>query len=109
MLLAICTVAAAQPGFTRTAHPKKNTASAKPALQLHRLTFSIEGSSCLSCIRRIERLIRLTDGVKNAELEFRYPVKATVVYDPKKVTIAKITDYAKRESTTVLSLKDQEL
>ena len=100
-LLAVLTMSAAEISAAKRSLPTGTRAV------MHQLTFSVSGSSCLSCIRRIERTIRKTAGVESVDVLQRYPVQVTVIYDPQKVTIARITSFAPKEGVEVSKLKDR--
>ena len=48
-------------------------------------TFSVKGMHCASCVTLIEHSLKKVDGIKNATVNLATE-KATVVYDPEKVT-----------------------
>jgi copper chaperone CopZ len=48
---------------------------------LRRASFQVTHASCLSCLRDIERTIRLTPGVKDVEVGIRSPYNSVVIYD----------------------------
>lgn len=52
-------------------------------------TFSIQGMHCASCIRVLEKALKKVDGVSRATINLTTG-KATVAYDPKRVTNAKL-------------------
>lgn len=48
-------------------------------------TFKITGMSCTSCAATIEKALKQTDGIDKGHVNFATE-KATVEYDPKKIT-----------------------
>ena len=61
----------------------KKSDSTKPGTET--CTIKIKGMTCASCVRTIEKSLNLTEGVKNANVNFASE-KATVEYNPEKVS-----------------------
>jgi len=86
---------------------------------LHRVDMQVEGSSCASCLIRLEKKIRAEKGVLKVVVSIYRPYKSAVVYDPaqtnwqlinralesEKVTAAHFTDTAINEIPLVLQPK----
>jgi len=67
-------------------NPAKNSAhdarqKATEIKGLKRATFQVRHASCVSCLRDIERRIRLSAGVKDVEVGIRPPYNSVVIYD----------------------------
>ncbi|CAN5724032.1 heavy metal translocating P-type ATPase [soil metagenome] len=55
------------------------------------LTFEIEGMTCASCVRRVEKALDKLDGVQEASVNLATE-QATVVFDPDKVQVVTLTN-----------------
>jgi Cu+-exporting ATPase len=55
------------------------------------ITFTIEGMTCASCVRRVETALDKVDGVREATVNLATE-KATVSFDPARVRIESLTD-----------------
>ncbi len=56
-----------------------------------KLALAIEGMTCTSCVRRVERALSGADGVKAADVNFALG-RATVTYDPNRISPAAIAE-----------------
>jgi len=66
------------PAKTVAPEPRHKTTDGKG---LRRATFQVTHASCLSCLRDIERSIRLTEGVKDVEVGIRRPYNSVLIYN----------------------------
>lgn len=62
------------------------TSAAVPAVEPRRITLSIEGMTCGSCVISVRRVLTRLDGVRSAEVSYENQ-RAVVTYDASKVTI----------------------
>lgn len=60
--------------------------AAEPAIEPSRVTLSIEGMTCGSCVISVRRVLTRLDGVRSAEVSYENQ-RAVVTYDASKVTI----------------------
>ncbi|MBA2776212.1 MAG: copper-translocating P-type ATPase [Chloroflexia bacterium] len=65
--------------------------SAGRASHIDELTFDIEGMTCASCVRRVEKALDKLDGVQEASVNLATE-QATVVFDPDKVQVVTLTN-----------------
>ena len=72
------------------------------------LTLKLRGMSCASCANSIEKAIRSTPGVSEANVNFGVE-QATVTYDPRKTNIEKIQDAVAAAGYSAFSLQSQEM
>ncbi len=72
------TPAPGDPGDNGAQQTKPKSADSKG---LRRAAFQVTHASCVSCLRDIERSIRLTPGVKDVEVNIRPPYNSVVIYE----------------------------
>lgn len=73
---------------------------------LRELVFVAEGSTCLACLRALERDIRQTAGVESVRVTNLWPPQLTIIYNSIVIDSKKITDVAKRHEYVVTVEKD---
>lgn len=84
---------------------------AASAKDLRRVDMLIGGSSCASCLIRIEKKLKATPGVLKAMVSVYRPYPAVVIYDCKKTSIAALrkvleSEKASAEKTLDVKLKE---
>lgn len=62
------------------------TSAAVPAVEPRRVTLSIEGMTCGSCVISARKVLTRLDGVRSADVSYENK-RAVVTYDASKVTI----------------------
>ena len=72
--------------FPQQTPPASAPAPSAPALPSGEVTLPIEGMTCASCVRRIEKALNRVEGVQDASVNLATE-KAKVVFDPAQVTI----------------------
>jgi Cu+-exporting ATPase len=70
---------------------------------MENITISIEGMSCVVCAQRIEKALIMLDGVKSASVNFATE-KATVFYDPKRISEPSIKNAITKTGYKVLNI-----
>src|SRR5215813_9376160 len=74
----------ANPARQDAQEKRQKTAESKG---LRRATFQVTHASCVSCLRDIERTIRLTPGVKDVEVGIRSPYNSVVIYNASETSL----------------------
>lgn len=85
---------------SRSAYPRAN--------ELRRVDMLIGGSSCASCLLRIEKKLKAMPGVVKAMVSVYRPYPAVVVYDSKKTSMAalkKVLESEKAYAEQALDVK----
>lgn len=74
----------------KKAEPAKSAAKAPVKQSLVRADLQFVGSSCASCLMRVEAKLNKAPGVVKAAVSIYYPYPAIIIYDPSKTSLAKI-------------------
>jgi P-type Cu+ transporter len=78
------------------------SAQTTPAEHPGEITLDVEGMTCASCVRRVERSLGRVDGVREASVNFATE-QATVSFDPNVVDISALTAAVERAGFGVAS------
>jgi copper chaperone CopZ len=76
------------------------------ASSLHRADMRITGSSCATCLIRLEKKLRETPGVLKVVVSIYKPFNASVIYDKSKTDWPKIDQTLQSESVKAADFKD---
>lgn len=68
---------------------------------MEKITLSIKGMTCASCAITIEKVISKLDGVSAVNVNFATE-KASVEYEPEKISISRINDAIKKYGYEIL-------
>ncbi len=82
-------------------------AQAKPHKQtLHRVDMIVSGSSCATCLIRLEKKLRAEKGVVKVVVSILKPFKSVVIYDSAVSNWTTINKVLEGEKVTATGLKD---
>src|SRR5436190_23695947 len=70
---------------------KSNPDFAENATESARVALPVEGMTCASCVRNVEKAITNLDGVREANVNLALE-NVTLDYDPRRISLAKIAD-----------------
>ena len=75
------------------------------AVKMQRSDFDVQGSSCATCLIRLEKKLKATPGVLKAVVSIYKPFHAAVIYDPQKTDWAKVSTVFTAEKVQAGNLK----
>ncbi|MBU6454344.1 MAG: hypothetical protein KGS72_21380 [Cyanobacteria bacterium REEB67] len=96
-------------GISFDAAQAKGTAGTKitePKKSLQRVDWQVVGSSCATCLIRLEKKLRATAGVVKVVVSIYKPFNAALIYDRDQVSWTKIKAVMDSEKVGVANLKE---
>lgn len=69
----------------------------------------VTGSSCVTCLMRIEREIKAVAGVSKAAVSIYKPYAAVIIYDPAKTNLTQIKQSLKGEPVVIKTVHEEDL
>jgi copper chaperone CopZ len=96
----LCLPASAEQGKHKDDHKSKTEKA------LHRVDFMVNGTSCATCLLRIERELKKAPGVVKAAVSILSPYPGVVIYDANKTTFEEVLTALKNETATLSNQND---
>lgn len=94
-------------GYDATLESDDSLETSEQDSQLADLTLTVEGMTCASCVRRVERGLSRVDGVQNAEVNLATE-RATVHYDPSVVGFDEIASAVEKAGYSADAIPEEE-
>lgn len=98
----------AYPAFSAPQSPNAAAAAEKKTKQkLRRADFQVAGASCVSCLRRVSKILRTQRGVLKADVSIFKPHWSIVIYNADEVSLEQLSDACKVEKVRFEEIEDK--